>query len=310
MSNPITKTPISIRGYALVLASALLFGTYGVWSRLMGDTFPPFYQAWVRSILIILIMLPFMLATKSFRKIKREDWPALSVFIGFCVFTQVPIYYAFNHAPIGAVQLIFYSMFVITAYIVGRFYLGEKITKIKLLSMALAFVGLALVFGSAVIAFAPLGLALAMLNGIASGGEVSSSKKIESKYTPALVVFWGWVFTLVTHLPLSLLLGEQQIGVHFDRAWLWLLVYSVVNAAAFWLVIVGFRYVDASVGSLIGLMEVVFGVLFGAIIFHEVLDWTVYVGGLIILIAVMLPDLINIVQNKRPKTAVEPVRKL
>lgn len=301
---------ISIRGYAMVFASAILFGTYGVWSRLMGNTFPPFYQAWVRSILIMLIILPFMLKTKSFCRIKRQDWPALGIFIAFCVFTQVPLYYAFNHAPIGAVQLIFYSMFVVTAYIVGRFYLGERITKIKMISMVLAFVGLAFVFGSAVIAFAPLGLGLAMLNGVASGGEVSSSKKIENKYPPSLVVFWGWVFTLFTHLPISILIGEKQVPISLTHAWLWLVVYAFVNAAAFWLVIVGFRYVDASVGSLIGLMEVVFGVIFGAIIFREVLSWSIYVGGLIILFAIMLPDLINILQNKHTKKAVEPVRQI
>ena len=299
----------SFRGYLIILASAVLFGTYGVWSKLMGDTFPPFYQAWVRSLLILLIMLPFMLRAKSFQKIKRQDWSALGIFIGFCIFTQVPLYYAFNHAPIGTVQLIFYSMFVVTAYLVGRFYLGETITKIKLLSMVLSFVGLAFVFGAAVIAFAPLGLGLALLNGVASGGEVSSSKRIEDKYQPSLVVFWGWVFTLATHLPISLML-EKQVPISFDIAWLWLVIYSIVNAAAFWLVIVGFRYVDASIGSLIGLMEVVFAVIFGAIIFHEKLSVSVYVGGVLILFAAMLPDLINIIQHKRTKSAIEPIREL
>lgn len=302
------KTTTSIRGSLIILVSAVLFGTYGVWSRLMGDTFPPFYQAWVRSLLIILIMLPFMLSTHSFQKIKRNDWSALAVFIGFCIFTQVPLYYAFNNAPIGTVQLIFYSMFVITAYLVGRFYLGEKITRLKLASMVLAFVGLAFVFGAAALAFAPLGLGLALLNGVASGGEVASSKKIESKYSPALVVFWGWVFTLISHLPISLLVGEQQITVAFNNAWLWLVIYAFVNAAAFWLVVVGFRYVDASVGSIIGLMEVVFAVVFGAVIFGEKLSSSIYAGGVLILVAAMLPDLVNIIKHKKTKTAVEPVR--
>ncbi|GAC1571291.1 MAG: hypothetical protein NVS3B23_04980 [Candidatus Saccharimonadales bacterium] len=254
-------------------------------------------------------MLPFMLRAKSFQKIKRQDWAALGIFIGFCIFTQVPLYYAFNHAPIGTVQLIFYSMFVVTAYLVGRYYLGETITKIKLLSMVLSFVGLAFVFGAAVIAFAPLGLGLALLNGIASGGEVSSSKKIEDKYQPSLVVFWGWVFTLATHLPISLMF-EKQVPISFNVAWLWLVIYSVVNAVAFWLVIVGFRYVDASIGSLIGLMEIVFAVIFGSIIFHEKLSVSVYVGGVLILSAAMLPDLISIIQHKSTKSAIEPVREL
>lgn len=300
----------SVRGYIMILLSAVGFGSYGVWSRLMGETFQPFYQAWVRSIIIIVIMLPFMLATKSFRKIERKHWPDMTIFLGFLVFTQVPLYYAFNHAPIGTVQLIFYSMFVITAYMVGHVYLGESITKIKLLSMALAFVGLALVFGSAVIAFAPLGLALAAANGVASGGEVSSSKKLSNTYPPSLMIFWGWVLTAATHLPLSLLIGEAQVAIHFNAAWGWLLIYSFVNAAAFWLVVYGFRFVDASIGSLIGLTEVIFGVVFGAFIFDEVLSWSVYLGGLLILLAAMLPDLLNIFREKRTKTAIEPVRQI
>lgn len=298
----IAQNHTSIRGALIILASAILFGTYGVWSKLMGDTFPPFYQAWVRSLIIMLIMAPLMYRYGSFKKINREDWPALCVFIVFCVFTQVPIYYAFNNAPIGTVQLIFYSVFVITAYFVGRFYLGETITKVKLLSMALAFTGLAIVFGNAVLTFAPLGLGLAMLNGVASGGEVASSKKIEEKYSPSLIVFWGWAFTLISHLPISLIVGEQQVPIALDRPWLWLLIYSFVNAAAFWLVIVGFRYVDASIGSLIGLLEVVFAVVFGAIIFDEPLSFSLLLGAILILAAAMFPDVFHMLQSRRKLT--------
>lgn len=297
-------------GYSLIFASAILFGTYGVWSRLMGDSFDPFYQAWARGLIIIILMLPLMFAGKIFRKIERRDWPQVGLYAAFCIFTQVPLYYAFNNAPIGTVQLIFYSMFVITAYIVGRVYLGEQITKIKLLSMALAFVGLAVVFGVSIIAFAPLGLALAALNGVASGGEVSTSKKISDKYSPALLVFWGWIFTVATHLPISLLLGEAQPLPQLNEAWLWLLIYSIVNAAAFWLVIVGFKFVDASIGSLIGLMEVIFSIVFGALIFHEAITWSVWVGGALIIFAAMLPDLLNIIKGKHTPEPVEPVREL
>jgi drug/metabolite transporter (DMT)-like permease len=87
-------------------------------------------------------------------------------------------------------------------------------------------------------------------------------------------------------------------------------IFSIVNTAASWLVIVGFRFVDASIGSLIGLMEVVFSVVFGAIIFHEVLSWSTYVGGVLIIAAAMLPDLINVVRHEETKAAVEPIREL
>lgn len=301
-----TRYRASSLGYGLISASALLFGTYGIWSRLMGDSFDPVYQAWVRGLIIIVIMLPFLLIGKRFRKIERQDWPRVGVYFAFTLFTQVPLYYAFNTLPIGTAQLIFFAMFVIAAYVVGRVYLGERITKVKLVSMILAFVGLAIVCGVSVIAFAPLGLALAALNGVAAGGEISSSKKVSDKYSPALLIFWGWLLTIATHLPLSLLLDEAQPVPQFNEAWLWLFVYALVNAAAFWLVIVGFKFVDASIGSLIGLTEVIFGILFGALVFHEAITWSVGVGGTLIILAAMLPDLIDLVKSKRPSKPIEP----
>lgn len=289
----------STAGYSLILFSSLLYGTYGVWSHLMGSSFGTFYQAWVRSLIIILLMLPFMFASKSFKKIKRQDWPQVGVFIGFCVFTQVPIYYAFNHAPIGTVQLIFYSVFIIAAYLVGKFYLGEQMNKVKILSMIIAFAGLAIVFNVSLLIFSPLALLLAGLNGFASGAETSSSKKVSDTYSPALLIFWGWVFTFALHLPISLLIHERQLVPQLSVAWLWLVIYSVVNALAFLMSITGFKYVDASVGSLIGLTEVIFGVLFGALVFHQSLTWSIYVGGVLIIVAGMLPDAVAIIKRKR-----------
>jgi len=302
-----TTTTSSRLGYGLILLASVFYGNYGVLSRLMGDSFSPFYQTWVRSLVIMALMLPVLLATKSFRRIERRDWPAMAVFVVFNICTQVPLYYAFNHAPIGAVQLVFYSMFIITAYMFGRFYLGESMTRLKLLSMALAFVGLALVFGVSVLTFAPLGLALAAFNGVASGGENSSTKRLTDKYAPGLIIFWGWVFTFLTHLPLSLLLHEPQPMPALTPAWGYLLIYSVVNATAFWLAIEGFRHVDASIGSLIGLTEVIFAIIFSHLIFHEPITWALTVGGANIIVAAMLPDLINLLQHKKTPEPVEPV---
>jgi len=306
-----SKKPTSLlRGYGLILTASLFYGTYGIWSRYMGDSFGPFYQAWVRSLIIIVLMLPLLFATKAFRKIERQDWPHVGIFILFCVFTQVPLYYAFNHAPIGTVQLIFYAVFVIASYVVGRVYLGERITRVKLIAMALAFVGLAFVFGVSIIGAAPLALGLAAFNGVASGGEGASSKRVSDKYAPGLIIFWGWVFTFLTHLPLSLLVGEHQVMPALTPAWGYLLAYSVVNATAFWLGVEGYRHVDASIGSLIGLTEVVFAVVFSALLFHESITWSLIIGGAVIITAAVLPDLLNLVRHKHTREPVEPVHEL
>ena len=70
-----------------------------------------------------------------------------------------------------------------------------------------------------------------------------------------------------------------------------MLGYAVSGLAGYWLVIEGFRHVDASIGSLIGLIEILIAALFGVFFFHDHLALEVLVGGGIILFAAALPDI-------------------
>ena len=114
----------------MILASAALFGSYGIWSKEMGKDFGIFFQGWTRSAIILILLLPIVLRKKAYM-FKKEDlkWVLVSVIFGAA--TQVPLYYAFNHTTIGTALVLFYAMFVITAYLAGRLFLGEEITKVK-----------------------------------------------------------------------------------------------------------------------------------------------------------------------------------
>jgi drug/metabolite transporter (DMT)-like permease len=304
------KANISVRGYAMILISAFLFGSYGVWSKILGDDFGIYYQGWVRSAIVLAVLIPWMFLSKQYRPIKKGDWKWILICVLFGVFTQAPLYYAFNHSSIGTATLIFYAMYVITSYIIGRLFLGEKITGIKLVAMLLALTGLVLTFGLSLEKFAFIALLLAAINGVASGGEVSTTKKSTDKYSSLMIGNAVWLGILITHLPMSLITHEKQITPAFDTQWLAMLVFAGAGLAAFWLVIEGFKFVDASIGSLIGLLEIVFGVLFGIVFFDEILSATVVFGGLLIILAAMLPDLKNIIEHRHTQLPEDPIREI
>lgn len=88
-------------GYLIIILSALMFGSYGVWSRLMGDSFDSFFQGWTRALIILILLVPFAIWKKEIVKIKKEDRKWVIVFMVFTSFTQAPLYYAFNHLDIG-----------------------------------------------------------------------------------------------------------------------------------------------------------------------------------------------------------------
>lgn len=278
----------------MILLSAIGFGSYGLWSRFIGPEFGIFTQGWVRSAIVLTILIPIAIYSKKFKKVESNDrkWILISVLFG--VATQAPLYYAYNHMDIGTAILIFYAMYVITSYLVGRIFLGEKIIPIKIIALLLAFLGLFLVFGFSIAIFSVLAMLLAAINGIASGGEVATTKKSTQKFSSLQIGIYVWVGILVTHLPLALLLGEKQVPLAINFTWFAMLGFALAGLIAFWLVIEGYKYVDASIGGLMGLLEIVFGVIFGIIFFHEHLTVTIVFGGLLIILAGMLPDLFAI----------------
>jgi len=294
-----TKHPKSLTGYLMIFISAIGFGSYGVWSKFIGEDFGIFYQGWVRSALVLLFLIPIAYFTKSFKPVKRADLKWILIPVLFGIATQAPLYYAFINMDIGTATLIFYSMYVITSYVVGKIFLKEKITIPKIISLFLAFLGLFLIFGISLSIFSFLALLMAGVNGIASGGEVATTKKTTEKFSSLQIGIYVWAGILITHLPLSLLFGEKQIVPELNLVWLSMCAFALVGLISFWLVIEGYKYVDASIGGLIGLFEIIAGIGFGFIIFHEQLTLLTYIGGGIIILSAMLPDLATILSRKK-----------
>lgn len=287
------------KGALLILISTLMFGTYGAWSRLIGDSFGVFYQGWTRALIIAVILLPFLLYKKEILPIDKKDWGWLAVFLTFTAGTQAPLFYAFNHMDISSATLLFFVSMLITMYSVGFIFLGEKLTKVKTISFLLALVGLYFVFSFSITAFAILAALMAMLNGLASGGEVAFSKKLSDKYSPLYLTWLSWLIIIPTNGLLSVILGETQHIPSLDLAWLWQAGYVVASIFAFYLIIAGLKYLDASIGGLLGLLEVVWGIALGILIFSESLTFRTIIGAVLIIAAASLPHAYELIKGKR-----------
>ncbi len=197
-------------GYLMVLASAAMFGSYGVWARLIGDAFGNFFQGWTRALIILILLVPFALWKKEIVKIKKEDRKWVIVFMFFTSLTQAPIFYAFNNMDIGSASLLFFVTMFLTMYIIGIIFFKEKITLIKIISCLLAIIGMYLVFSFSISVFTILAAVMAIVNGIASGGEVAFSKKLSDKYSPLYLIIISWAIILLSNGIVSFALGESQ----------------------------------------------------------------------------------------------------
>lgn len=279
------------KGTIFILISALMFGSYGVWSRLIGDSFGAFYQGWTRGLILTLVLLPILLWKRQIVPIKRKDIGWLSLFLLFTSLTQAPLFYAFNNMDIGSATLLFFVSMLLTMYLIGFLFLRERLTKIKIFSFILAALGMYIVFQFSLVAFTILAASMAILNGVASGGEVSSSKKLSGNYSPLYLSWLSWVIIFVTNCIISIVIGETQHIPSFDIVWLYQIGYTICSVLGFWLVIKGLQTTESSIGGLIGLLEIVFSIGLGIMIFQEILTTKVIIGGLLIIFAAVLPHL-------------------
>lgn len=284
----------TIKGPLFVFLSAVMFGSYGIWSRLIGSDLGIFYPGWTRSLLISLILFPILLFTKQIVPIQRKDWKWMSVFLIFTTMTQAPLFYAFNHMDVGTATLLFFVTMLLTIYAVSFLFLGEKITKVKIASFIIACIGLYITFSFSVVAFSLFAALMAVLNGIASGGEVAFSKKVTGSYSSLYIIWISWVVIAITNCIFSLALGETQYAPAFNIYWLYQSIYAIAGIVGFWLVIEGMKFIDASIGGLIGLLEIIFSLTFGFLVFHELITQKILIGGLCIIFAAALPYLVEL----------------
>ena len=280
-------------GAILVLLSALMFGSYGVWSRLIGGAMDNFFQGWTRALIILLIITPVLLWRREAKSIEKSDIKWLVTFLIFTSLTQAPLFYAFNHMDIGTATLLFFVSMFLTMYAVGWCFLGERMTRIKVFASVMAIVGMCLVFSFSIARFSLFAALMAVLNGIASGGEIAFSKKLTHAYTPLYIVTLSWGIILLTNLIVSLSLGEHQLSMSLSAVWFWQLCYSLAASLGFGLVIAGFRYVDAGVGALLGLLEIVFGIVFGVYFFGETITPSIFFGSILIIGAAVIHEIVE-----------------
>ncbi len=172
------------KGIVFILLAALLLGSYGVWSRLLGDSFDAFSQVWIRAAIISALLLPVVLYKKQIKPLSKKDWKWFVVFFICPAVSQAPTFYAFNHMDIGTATLLLFVSLLVTMYCVGFFFLKEKLTIDKGFSFVIALIGLLLIFSFSLEKFTLFAALMAVLVGVASGLQVSFSKKLSGNYAP------------------------------------------------------------------------------------------------------------------------------
>ena len=277
----------------LLIIASMIFGSYGVFSKVLFDNFGVFYHWAVKWIIILILILPYLLYKKEIVKIDKVDMKWFWVFFIATASSQAPIYFAFKYLDVWTWNLILFVTMLLTMYVFWIFFLNEKLNKIKIISLILATIWLFLVFPldfSNIVFFAAI---LMIINWIASGIEEAWSKTLSKKYSSLYLVFIWWWAIFITNMTLAIILWENLVLPEFNLPWLYLFWYALWWLFWFWSVIEWLKYVEASLWGLIWLLEIIFAIIYWILFFNEVLTFNIVIWWILILIAAWLPDIME-----------------
>ncbi len=265
----------------------------------MGDSFGSFQQALYRCIIVTFCLCGVGLLGKSLTRIHwRRDarWFILS--FATSAFISGPLYYATLKAGIGIASALFYAGLILAMFFFGWLFSEEQYTRAKFVATVLAIGGLVAVFSPTLRHVGVLAMSMALMSGLASGLNITISQKIPYGATQSALI--AWTLGIAANVAALLVLG-QHFTTHAANpaAWIYLLLFSLTSLTASWCVVHGLKLIDAGSAGLLGLLEIVFSVLFGVIFFGERPGKIALLGiGLIIMAAAIpyirhseLPDL-------------------
>ncbi|MDA8412755.1 MAG: EamA family transporter [Desulfobacteraceae bacterium] len=284
-------------GYcALALAASIWGGMYVV-SKYALDFIPPFTLLWLRYITGFCVLFPLAVRQHKTPLTRADQRAFLSIgFVGYFVsvglqFIGTRLSSAHNGAIITSASPAFILLF---AWLM----LGERLTRRKLISVLMATAGVIIVVGwDSGTSGGGWALAgnLALIGAAVTWALLSVlARKFSASLSPLAIttgaVFWAAIMTTPV-----MVVEWHFLPVHgLSNPLLWgavLYLGVVATAGAFYFWNKGLSLVEAGTGSVFFFLQPVVGALLGWLVLGEQLTVSFFIGGSVILLAVMIASL-------------------
>ena len=294
-------------GFISLLGTALLFGSTGIWIRILSTHLTVYQQIMLRNAAGVVVSLLVILLNGRLASLKNKNLPIAAL---LALSVTVPLTILFNaiailHLKISVATFMFYAGEILLSYLFGVLIFKERMTRLKIVSLLIAFVGLSCFlypFSWTLINWSILwGLAAGGVGAVANIFRKSLSQTIDRLVLVLLGLMGGVVLSgilLVTSrevTPFTLQLPGYiwVVGIGFGI----LLVVS-----NFWMM-TGFKNFDLGLGGLVLSAELFFATIFGFLFLHETPLPNELIGGTLIFIAVLLSNEGFLKHRFTPKTS-------
>ena len=279
------------RAISMILAAQFLVALGSLMIKQLGEQTPIYQLVLFRQGSASLLVLPVLWYV--FGRVPLSEFTrfhlfrALLIGLGNALFLS-----ALVHLPLVTVTAAIYSAPILVV-ILSALLLKEPLSRLKLLSVLLGFVGILLITRpSQVNGY----IALAFFGALLTAANSISLKFIADKEHPFVTLFWSNAFSMVFLIPAAVMedapLTDAVTGVGLGL--------GIFYIAMTYLIIHALRHIDASRIAPAEYSGLVFAALLGVLFLGEPLDGLTLAGIAIVFLSVLLPDIQKLSRLKRP----------
>jgi len=284
--NPDTAKPAKVasaradrplRGIALLLLASVFLGTSDATSKYLSATLPSIEIAWIRFLVFLLIMSPAMLPASPLFALRTKR-PLLQVTRAMALLGSSLLFISgLRFLPIAeASATSFVSPLFVTA--LSIFFLGEKVGLRRWLATAVGLMGVLIVLRPGTGAFHPAAF-FPVVSAFAWACCLILTRKMSGQERTMVTMAYGSIvgFVILCTLVPFVWVVPTWHDILFGT------IIGLSSTAGQWIVVLAFRYADASVLAPFSYIQLLWVTLLGFLIFGEVPDvWTVVGAGFIV----------------------------
>lgn len=256
-------------GLASLLLAGLLFGSFGVWVRLLSTDLSSYQQIAFRNIVALVVALSIVFFKKI--KLSFSGVPKQHLFLFGLSFPTAVVFFTTSVLKTSIMLSIFSFYFgsILVSLILGILIFKEKITTIKLLSLLTVLFGFYLLLQPEGIVKIDQGMLYGVLAGTFDTISNVFRKHLSGKLDRVVLTLVPQVGGLLVATALMAYSGSLEMPEISSLNWVVGLVFGSMIFAINYLTLYGFQHFDLNLGTIAISSEVVFASLFGYLIFAE-----------------------------------------
>ena len=264
------------RGIALILASTLFLGTSDVTAKYLSVTLPSIEIAWIRFLIFAVIMTPAMLPASPIYAL-RTDRVGLQLLRGAALLSSSLLFITgLRYLPIAEASATgFVSPLFVTA--LSILFLGERVGLRRWLATVVGLAGVLIILRPGTSAFHPAAF-FPLVSALAWAATLIMTRIMSGREHASTVMTYSSIAGLAI---LSVLVPFVWVMPSWHDILFGILI-GFTSTAGQWIVVLAFRYADASVLAPFSYTQLLWVSILGFLVFGEVPDVFTVTGAIFI----------------------------